>query len=254
MSGAPAWTALACALVAGGANVVGGLLAAKASGWDRIRQSYFVAIGAGFMLAAVLLRMVPESYRLALTGASAMLSVGTLILLGYLLVHFAEHVLVAHFHFGEETHHEHWVEPVVGTTALMGLALHTLFDGISIGSGFLISPGLGLLIAIAVFLHKIPEGFTMASIMVAAGRTRRDAVLAASFLGAVTVVGALGTTLLQGSVRIALPVSAGAAIYVAATDLIPAVNEAKGIKKPLGVFAGVLLFYATEVILSHLGL
>lgn len=254
MSAGPAWTALACALVAGGANVTGGLLGARASGWDRIRQSYLVAVGAGFMLAAVLLRMVPESYRLALNGESAVLSVGTLILVGYLLVHFAEHVLVAHFHFGEETHHEHWVEPVVGTTALMGLALHTLFDGISIGSGFLIDPGLGLLIAIAVFLHKVPEGFTMASIMVAAGRTRRDAILAASFLGVMTVVGTLGTTLLRGSIRIALPVSAGAAIYVAASDLIPAVNEAKGIKKPLGVFAGVLLFYATELILSHLGL
>jgi zinc transporter ZupT len=94
----------------------------------------------------------------------------------------------------------------------------------------------------------------MASIMVAAGRSRRDAVLAASFLGAVTVAGTLGTTLLQGSVRIALPVSAGAAIYVAASDLIPAVNEAKGIKKPLGVFAGVLLFYATEGVLAQLGL
>lgn len=254
MSAGSAWSALACALVAGGANVIGGLFAARASGWDRIRQSYLVAVGAGFMLAAVLLRMVPESYRLALSGESAMLSVGTLILVGYLLVHFAEHVLVAHFHFGEETHHEHWVEPVVGTTALMGLALHTLFDGISIGSGFLIDPGLGLLIAIAVFLHKVPEGFTMASIMVAAGRSRRDAILAAGFLGVMTVVGTLATTALHGSVRIALPVSAGAAIYVAASDLIPAVNEAKGIKKPLGVFAGVLLFYGTEQILMHLGL
>ncbi len=245
------WTALACALVAGLANVTGGLLAARSSGWDRVRQSYLVAIGAGFMLAAVLLRMVPESYRLAPPAAA--LSVGTLILVGYLLVHAAEHVLLAHFHFGEETHHEHWVEPVVGTTALLGLALHTLFDGISIGSGFLIDPQLGLLIAIAVFLHKIPEGFTVASIMVAAGRTRREAVLAAAFLGAVTVLGALTTTLWSGSVRIALPVSAGAAIYVAASDLIPAVNEAKGIKKPLGVFAGVLLFYATEQFLSLLG-
>jgi len=253
MSAPVAWTALACALVAGLANVTGGLLAARSSGWDRVRQSYLVAIGAGFMLAAVLLRMVPESYRLAPPGHAAALSVGTLILVGYLLVHAAEHVLLAHFHFGEETHHEHWVEPVVGTTALLGLALHTLFDGISIGSGFLIDPQLGLLITIAVFLHKIPEGFTVASIMVAAGRTRREAVLAAAFLGAVTVVGALTTTLWSGSVRFALPVSAGAAIYVAASDLIPAVNEAKGIKKPLSVFAGVLLFYATEQILSLLG-
>ena len=75
MSAVVSWTALACAVVAGAANVLGGLLAARASGWDRVRQSYFVAIGAGFMLAAVLLRMVPESYRLALQGQTAMLSV-----------------------------------------------------------------------------------------------------------------------------------------------------------------------------------
>jgi zinc and cadmium transporter len=79
-------------------------------------------------------------------------------------------------------------------------------------------------------------------------------VLAATVLGVVTVLGALGTTMLHGSLRVALPVSAGAAIYVAASDLIPAVNEAKGIKKPLGVFAGVLLFYATEALLSRFGL
>jgi len=40
-------------------------LAVGSHGWDRVRQSYFVAAGAGFMLAAVFLRLVPESYRLA---------------------------------------------------------------------------------------------------------------------------------------------------------------------------------------------
>jgi len=246
--------ATACGVAAGLANVGGGVLAVRASGWDRVRQSYFVAIGAGFMLAAVLLRMIPESYRLAGEGRVAVLSVGSLILLGYLLVHAAEHVLVAHFHFGEETHHEHWIEPVVGTTALLGLALHTLFDGISIGSGFLVSPALGVLIAIAIFLHKIPEGFTVASIMVSAGRSPRNAVLSAAMLGGITVVGVLTISLWAASVHVALPLSAGAAMYVAATDLIPAVNETKGIMKPLGVFAAVLLFYATEGLLGLLGI
>jgi ZIP family zinc transporter/zinc and cadmium transporter len=145
------------------------------------------------------------------------------------------------------------VEPVVGTTALLGLALHALFDGISIGSGFLVDPRLGILIAIAIFLHKVPEGFTVASIMVAAGRSRRSAVLSSALLGAVTVVGALTISLWTSVIHIALPLSAGAALYVAATDLIPAVNEAKGIQKPLAVFAGVLLFYGSESILALLG-
>ena len=251
--------ALACGLLAGLANVVGGVLAVSARTWDHVRQSYFVATGAGFMLAAVILRMIPESYRLnAGPGGPgvgpAAFTVGGLLLAGYLLVHFAEHVLLGHFHFGEETHHEHWVKPVVGTTALLGLALHTLFDGVSIGSGFLVTPTLGILVAIAVFLHKIPEGFTMASIMVAAGRPKRDAVLSATWLGAVTVLGTLSITMWTSVVHVALPLSAGAGLYVAASDLIPAVNEAKGVRKPLAVFVGVALFAGTELALESLGL
>ncbi|HET9939602.1 MAG TPA: ZIP family metal transporter, partial [Candidatus Eisenbacteria bacterium] len=246
-----------CGIVAGLANVMGGMLAVGTRTWDHVRQSYFVATGAGFMLAAVILRMIPESYRLnvASTGdGRGALSVGLLILLGYLLVHFAEHVLVGHFHFGEETHHEHWVEPVVGTSALVGLLLHTLLDGVSIGSAFVVQPALGILVAVAVFLHKVPEGFTIGSIMVAAGRSRRDAFLSAAWLGVATVVGTLTISLWSGLVPYALPLSAGAALYVAASDLIPAVNETKGIKMALVVFGGVVLFFATESVLERLGL
>jgi ZIP family zinc transporter/zinc and cadmium transporter len=246
--------ALGSGLVAGLANVAGGLLALTQRGWDRVRQSYFVAAGAGFMLAAVLLRMTPESYRIAALHETPGLAVGTLLLLGYLFVHAAEHVLVGHFHFGEETHHEHWVEPVVGTTALLGLSLHSFFDGVSIGSGFLVKPELGMLVTIAIFLHKIPEGFTVASIMTAAGRSPRDAGLSAVWLGAATLLGVFAISHWANMVRFALPFSTGAALYVAASDLIPAVNETKGIKMALWVFGGVVFFYATERLLGTLGL
>ena len=245
--------AVACGVVAGLANVVGGLLAVGRHGWDRVRQGYFMAAGAGFMLAAVFLRIIPESYRLTPLDEASTLTVGALILVGYLTVHAAEHVLVGHFHFGEETHHEHWVEPVVGTTALLGLGLHALLDGVSIGSAFLIKPTLGILVAVAIFLHKIPEGFTIGSIMVASGRTRGEAILSAAYLGLATVAGVLTMSFWSGLVRYALPLSAGAAVYVAASDLIPAVNEAKGVRVALGVFGGVLLFYLTETALHSLG-
>jgi ZIP family zinc transporter/zinc and cadmium transporter len=248
--------AAACGVLAGAANVAGGVLAVGTRTWDHVRHSYLVAAGAGFMLAAVILRMIPESYRLntAAGEPQGAFSVGLLVLTGYLLVHFAEHVLLGHFHFGEETHHEHWVKPVVGTTALLGLALHTLFDGVSIGSGFLVTPTLGILVSVAVFLHKVPEGFTVASIMVASGRSRREAVLSATWLGLATLAGVLGISLWSGAVHVALPLSAGAGLYVAASDLIPAVNEAKGVRKPLAVFGGVFLFAATEALLEALGL
>ncbi|MBI4364655.1 MAG: ZIP family metal transporter [Candidatus Latescibacteria bacterium] len=245
--------AAACGLIAGLANVAGGLLALSKRGWDRVRQSHLVAAGAGFMLAAVILRMTPESYRIAAAHPGAGIKVATLVLLGYLFVHAAEHVLVGHFHFGEETHHEHWVEPVVGTTVLFGLLLHTFFDGVSIGSGFLVKPSLGILVAIAVFLHKVPEGFTVASIMTAAGRSPRAAALSATWLGLATLAGVLTISLWSGLVRYALPFSTGAALYVAASDLIPVVNETKGIKMAIWVFGGVLFFYASDALLAWLG-
>lgn len=246
--------AAGCGFVAALANLAGGWLAASRRTWDRVHQTHFVAAGAGFMLAAVLLRMVPESYRIQASRGFAGLTVGTLVLLGYLLVHFAEHVLVGHFHFGEETHREHWVEPAVGTTALIGLMLHAFFDGVSIGSGFLISPGLGILVAVAIFLHKVPEGFTVASIMAAAGRTRGQAAASAGLLGVTTVAGVLTISLWSGLIHYALPFSAGAALYVAASDLIPVVNETKGIRMALWVFGGVAFFYLTESLLAVLGL
>lgn len=245
---------LAAGLLAGLANVAGGLLAVNRRGWDRVRQSYFVAAGAGFMLAAVLLRMIPESYRIAALEPHAGLAVGTLLLLGYLFVHAAEHVLVGHFHFGEETHHEHWVEPVVGTTALLGLLLHAFFDGVSIGSGFLVKPELGILVTVAIFLHKVPEGFTVASIMTAAGRSSREAAWSAAWLGIATLLGVAVISHWSAMVRFALPFSAGATLYVAASDLIPVVNETKGIRMALWVFGGVVFFYGTEALLASLGL
>ncbi len=246
--------AAGCGVIAGAANLTGGLLATSRRGWDRVHQSYFVAAGAGFMLAAVTLRMVPESYRLSSARGDTGIAVGTLVLLGYLLVHFAEHVLVGHFHFGEETHHEHWVEPVVGATALAGLTLHAFFDGLSIGSGFLVTPALGLLVAVAIFLHKVPEGFTVASIMAASGRTRTEAAFSAGLLGFATLLGVFTISAWSSLIHVALPLSAGAALYVAASDLIPAVNETKGIRMALWVFGGVAFFYGTESILGFLGL
>ena len=78
--------------------------------------------------------------------------------------------------------------------------------------------------------------------------------MSAAWLGIATVVGVVTISFWSGLVVYALPLSAGAALYVAASDLIPAVNEAKGIGMALGVFGGVLLFYISESILGSLGL
>src|SRR5205085_11437618 len=131
------------------------------------------------------------------------------VLLGYLLVHFFEHTITPHFHFGEETHADEFVRAHQGYSVVLGLAIHTFFDGIAIASGFAVSDWLGWIIFVAVFLHKVPEGFTAASVMLAAGRSRRVAWGASAVLGGATVLGVLAVAAFRNTVGIGLPLSAG---------------------------------------------
>ena len=236
------WLAIALGLGAGAGNVLGGLFVVHRE-WPRRYLTYFLALGAGFMLAASLLEMLPESIHLA--GDSALLSV----LAGYFLVHFFEHTLAPHFHFGEETHTDAMRGHHASASALLGLAIHTFFDGVAIASGFLVSGGLGLLIFVAVVLHKLPEGFTVSSLILAGGSSRRAALLGSAALGAATVSGVLLTGLLHAAVAYTLPVSAGVTLYVAATDLIPEVNRERGVGMAILVFLGVALLFLFEKLL-----
>jgi len=221
-------------LVAAAADIAGGLLVARRV-WDRRYLHYFIALGAGFLLATVFLEMIPES--LALGPAPALVLI--LVLAGYLVIHFSEHTLVAHFHFGEETHPEEIARLHAGYTALLGLSIHTFFDGVAIASGLLVSTWLGTVIFLAVFLHKVPEGFTISSLMLASGRSRRMAFAASAILGVSTLVGMGLMGLVRAQVAYALPLSAGVGLYVAASDLVPEVNREPGIGLALVVFVGV---------------
>jgi zinc and cadmium transporter len=229
------------------ANIAGGLVIVSRKHWNEAFFKYFLALGAGFMLAAVFLRMLPESIKLS--PRASVLALG-----GYLLVHFFEHTIAPHFHFGEEVHREVMMNPSVGVSALVGLSIHTFFDGVSIASGFLVSVPLGLLVFCAVALHKIPEGFTVASIALASGRGPRGALAATFALAAATLAGVLSMNRFAGAVSVALPLSAGVTLYVAASDLIPEVNEQSGLRMALSVFLGVALFYAAEQALTAVGI
>lgn len=231
---------LVFALIAAAANLVGAVaLVRHLRGSLRLIDAC-VAFGAGFMLAVAVLGVMPEVFEV---GASA----GLYILAGYLAVHFAQHVLTPHFHFGEETHH---VSAHAGFSALLGLSLHTFFDGVAIASGFLVSNRLGLLLFVAVFLHKLPEGVTMASVMLAGGQSRGRALGAAALLGGATIVGVLLTEAFAPLARDGLAVSAGVTIYVAASELVPHFQGRRGWLPPLAFFGGVAVYWLSEFLLS----
>lgn len=200
----------------------------------------FIAFGAGFMLSVVMLDMLPEA--LARGSHTAYFVLG-----GYLAVHLAQHVFVPHFHYGEETHK---VSRRTGVSALVGLSLHTFFDGVAIASGFLVSGKLGVLLFLAVMLHKLPEGVTISSLMLAGGQTRGRAVGAAAVVGLATVVGVLATGNLEMLAEYGLAISAGVTLYVAASDLVPTFQVRRNWRMPLAFFGGAGAYFAARLLLQ----
>src|SRR5438094_2015076 len=189
-------------LVAAAGNLLGGYFVVRKD-WPRQYLQYFLALGAGYMLAVAFLEIIPES--IALAGRDALFFV----LAGFFLVHLFEHTLAPHFHFGEETHTEEMAHHRAQSSVMLGLTIHTFFDGVAIASGFLVSTWLGTVIFIAVFLHKLPEGFTVASMVLASGQSSKSAIRAAATLGGATLLGVALTSVFQGQLQYALPLAGG---------------------------------------------
>jgi zinc and cadmium transporter len=234
------WAAV-LGLVAAGGNLLGGYFVVRRE-WPRKFLQYFLALGAGYMLAVALVEIIPESVKLG--GQNAF----TFVLAGFFLIHLFEHTIAPHFHFGEETHEEEFARRNARRAVLLGLAIHAFFDGVAIAAGFLVSSWLGAVIFFAVFLHKLPEGFTVASMMLASGQGRTSALRAAATLGGATLVGVALTGMLRTELQYALPLAGGVTLYVAGTDLLPEVNREPNWRMALLVFAGV----ATMLILRRL--
>ncbi|HLA69731.1 MAG TPA: ZIP family metal transporter [Bacteroidota bacterium] len=237
-------------LAAAAAEISGGILIVLRKSWPRRLQETLLALGAGFILALVLMKLIPESIKAI--GESAAL----MVMVGFAVIHFFEHTVVAHLHFGEETHAEVMVSKAATLSAFTGLFIHSFFDGFSISSGMQFNYSIGILVFVAVLLHKFPEGLTIGSIMHAAGYSRNVILLSAIGIGLATMLGVIAVVLMaridEQLVGMAFAFSAGAAMYVGASDLIPEINKSKDRIPPLVVFAGMLLFYLTDRIVEGL--
>lgn len=225
--------------------ILGGWIFAFRKEWESRYLDFFIALGAGYILAVAVLDMIPECYA---ANPDAMYFV----ILGYLIVHLFEHVLTPHFHFGEETH-EHLISGVAGISALIGLMVHNFFSGVAIGSGMLTGGQIGWVIFLGTVLHKLPEGFTISSIMFASHHRRKSGVLATVLLAVSSLLGTLliylfemkSWTIREG----ALAMSAGTFIHVATTDLIPRINDSQSRWMPVVLFLGVGLFLLSRAVL-----
>jgi zinc and cadmium transporter len=225
-------TSLLFALAAAAGNLVGAVAVVRQERRGLAFIETCLAFGAGFMLALVLIGVLPVVFAATETASA---TAGLLVLLGYVLVHVAQHVITPHFHFGVETH---TVGPSAGYSAVVGLTLHAFFDGVAIASGFLVSWELGVAFFLGVMLHKLPEGVTVSSIMLASGLGRRRALASAAILGVATIMGALVTEAVAPLARYGLALAAGVTLYVAASNLVPEIQSGRHAKTTVAFLGG----------------
>jgi zinc and cadmium transporter len=234
-------SALAYGAAAALANVMGAAAVASRASWSVRALDALLSFAAGFLISVSVVDLFPDSIKLA--GSVAPM----IVLASYLLVHFTQHTIGRHFHFGEETHA---VSEMVSVSALIGLLMHTFVDGVAVASGLHVSQGLGALVFVAVLLHKFPEGLAISSLFLAAGARRRAGIMAAGALGLSTIAGVVLTDTSTFLRTYGLAIAAGVTLYVGASNLVPELQQRPGARIPVSFAAGCGLYFVARTLAS----
>ena len=225
--------------------------------WNQKQLHLFIAFGAGTILGAIFLHLLPDSLSL---GSPELTS--EMIILGFIAILFIERILLrGHSHLHEEKNHHHDQQDklsrheVVGITAMVGLSAHTMAGGFGLAAG-LSDPQVGFVIFIAIIAHKATEAFSLATIFRLAEFSRRKTITLLILYSLMTPIGAIiSLPFIQtlGKINLSIPtgLTAGTFLYVATLDLIPeAFHEARGRFLPfLWMLLGIIIMY----LLKYLG-
>lgn len=221
------------ALVVSSAAVIGST-ALLALG-DRAERAavWILAFAIGTLLGGAALHLLPEALESRSTEQVMLLFIG-----GMLLFTILERAIRwRHTHrTGEDHLHPH--HAVTAEVLLWGDALHNFIDGIILGVAFTASPALGVVAAIAVFAHEVPQEIGDFAVLLAGGMKRKRALML-NYLSAFTVVPGAALAWYSAAsfapaVGWLLPVAAGGFVYIALADLVPSLHHEKGAWAAIG--------------------
>ena len=251
------------------ATLLGGLLSVVVAAsltvglLSRIVKS-LVSLSAGVLLGTSLLHVLPEAFDGA---ASAHALFATLLggLLFFFLLEKAELYRHGHHHEGDDPHHhhEHGYDAKQagkgGWSVLVGDSIHNFCDGIIIAAAFLTDTQLGLVTALAVVAHEIPQEVGDYIVLLNAGFSRAKALLYNALSGLAAVAGGVLGYLVVGPWEGAFPyllvVASSSFIYVAVADLLPQLQRRLPLSETLaqiGWIAGGLVLVSVVKSMLHM--
>jgi len=207
-------------------SLIGGVILLGKSAWVRKSSVWFVAFAAGALLAIAFLDLLPEAFEY-FSGESSELLIWTL--LGLVAFFLFERVILhfhGHYHESGESEEHHHPTPLL---MMAGDALHNFLDGITIAATFLANPAVGVVTAVGVAFHELPQEIGDFSVLLHHGWSKMKTLWVNIAISLVSVIGAMLAYFLRDLLMTVIPqllaVAAGNFIYIAASDLIPELSR-----------------------------
>lgn len=217
---------------------------------------HLVSFATGALLAAALLGLLPHAIESA--GLVNAHKVGATILAGLLLFFVLEKlVLWRHCHQdvceGHVPHDKHR-DAASASLVLIGDGFHNTLDGVLIAAAFMTDVHLGVVTALAVIAHEIPQEVGDLAILLHGGMSRRKALVLNLLTSLTSVLGGIAAYFALAQTRFVLPyaiaLAASSFLYIAVADLIPGlhrrVDPNSGIKQFAFILLGASVIYFTH--------
>ncbi|MDP2864096.1 MAG: ZIP family metal transporter [bacterium] len=192
-----------------------------------------VSFAAGALIGSAFLHLVPEAIEEVGIEEKSLLKIFLFLLFGFCAFFVLENSINWHHHHAKE-HPE--IKPF-SYLILISDGVHNFIDGLIIAGSFIISIPLGIITALAVAFHEIPQEIGDFGILIYSGFEKIKALFL-NFLSAITIVfgGVFGFLLSErmgNSMIFLLPFAAGSFIYIACSDLIPEIKHKVSPQKSL---------------------
>lgn len=239
-------------LIAGLFSLVGGLVVIWRAETAKKIIIPLITFAAGAFMAVSFLDILPEAVESGIEPHYIFIAT----LVGFFIFFMIERLLMRFTHKHREenevtTHSEH--SESLPILVMIGDSTHNFLDGIVIALAYVANPSIGLATALAIAAHEIPQEIGDFSIMLDSGWSKTKTIVAnvaSSLLSVVGIfIGYFAGTALVEYLPYLLGGVAGTFIYIAASDLIPEIQDRA---RHQHMFSILFAFLAGLVIVGYL--
>lgn len=221
------------------ATLLGGVLSVIAAAALALRARpsqlpLLISYAIGTLLGAAFLEILPHAFELSASAKQ----VTTTVLVGILLFFVLEKLVLWRHCHGEQCEAHTAAQGQndhgrIATMVIIGDTFHNCVDGVIIAGAFLVSVELGIVTALAIITHEVPQEVGDFLVLLHSGYGKRRAFSFNILASGAMVVGGVFAYFALQTVRQVIPlllgIAAASMIYVSVADLIPGLHRRPGL-------------------------